>query len=102
VRAIRMFLLASVILASIGLAGTALAQTSEQPPEDEVKGEVIGGNQPGPQPGVLPSLQPRGEEVAPGVLPITGADLTIFVVVGIAAIALGTAIVRRSRARART
>jgi hypothetical protein len=98
VKGIRLLVIACVVLATIGLAGAAFAQSAEAPPEDEVKGEVIRGDQPGPQEDVLPSLQPRGGEVAPGVLPFTGSDLALFVVIGVAAIAGGTAIVRRARA----
>jgi hypothetical protein len=89
-----------MILASMSLAGAALAQSAEQPPGDEVLDEVIRNEQPEQAPDVLPSLQRPGEDVAPGVLPFTGADLTLFVVVGVAAVATGTLIVRRARSNA--
>jgi LPXTG-motif cell wall-anchored protein len=88
----------AMILASMSLAGAALAQSAEQPPEDEVRGEVIRNE----QPEQAPDLLPRGDQpdVAPGVLPFTGADLTLFVVVGAAAVAGGALIVRKARSRA--
>src|SRR5687768_12188832 len=66
-------------------------------------------------PKVLPSVIERGEpdrpdvveeEIIPpppeeerGPLPFTGADLTLFVATGLAAIATGSVILRRTRAR---
>jgi LPXTG-motif cell wall-anchored protein len=95
--------LVGLVLASMSLAGAAFAQSAEQPPEDEVRGEVIRNVPPEEEaPGVLPSLQQPSEdqEVAPEVLPVTGADLTLFVVAGAAAVGLGTLLVRRARSRA--
>jgi hypothetical protein len=102
VRTLRATVIVAMILASMSLAGAALAQSAEQPPEDEVRGEVIRNEQPEQAPDVLPTLQQPGEgqDFAPGVLPFTGADLTLFVVVGAAAVATGMLIVRRARSKA--
>ncbi len=90
-----------MILASMSLAGAALAQSAEQPPDDEVLDEVIRNEQPEQAPDLLPDLQPRGDQpdVAPGVLPFTGADLTLFAATGFAAVGTGTILVRATRAR---
>ena len=100
-RTFRTTVIVAMILASMSLAGAALAQSAEQPPDDQVLDEVIRNEQP-EGPNLLPELQPRGEQpdVAPNVLPFTGADLTLFVVVGAVAVATGTLIVRRARSRA--
>ena len=92
-----MFVVAAVLSVSLGTSGVALAQSSEQPPGDHVKHEVIHNNTPPNQ--TLPEVLPRGqgEEVAPGVLPFTGSDLALFVVFGLVAIAAGTTLVRRYR-----
>jgi hypothetical protein len=102
VRILRATVLVALVLASMSLAGAAFAQSAEQPPEDDVRGEFIRNDQPEEAPGVLPSLQQPGEDqdVAPGVLPFTGSDLTLFVVVGGAAVGMGTLLVRRARSRA--
>jgi hypothetical protein len=102
VRTFRATVIVAMILASMSLAGAALAQSAEQPPDDEVLDEVIRNDQPEQAPDLLPDLQPRADQpdVAPGVLPFTGADLTLFVVVGAAAVAGGTLIVRKARSRA--
>jgi hypothetical protein len=102
VRILRATVLVALILASMSLAGAAFAQSAEQPPEDEVRGEVIRNEGPDEAPDTLPSLQPRAEQpdVAPGVLPFTGSDLTLFVVAGAVAVGAGTLIVRRARSRA--
>jgi hypothetical protein len=99
VKSIRLLIVASLALASLGLAGAALAQSAEQPPEEEVKDVVIRNDKPGEEllPSLLPRGERRGEEVGAGVLPFTGADLTLFVVLGLAAIGAGTVIVRRAR-----
>jgi hypothetical protein len=93
-KSIRVLVLALFVLASLGLSGAALAQSAEQPP-DNVKDKVIRNTPPNQ---TLPELLPRGQEdVAPGLLPFTGSDLTLFVVLGGVAIAVGSVLVRRGR-----
>jgi hypothetical protein len=38
----------------------------------------------------------------PSVVPFTGADVTLFIITGVAAIATGTVLVRRTRGRRHT
>jgi hypothetical protein len=97
VKSIRMLVVAALVSLSLGSAGVAFAQSSEKPPGDHVKHEVIHNNTPPNQ--TLPEVLPRGqgEEVAPGVLPFTGSDLALFVVGGLVAIAAGITLVRRYR-----
>jgi hypothetical protein len=88
------------VMTAMILVGTAAAQEKD-PYSNE-----------GPK--VLPSVIERGEPDRPdvveeefippppeerGPLPFTGADLTLFVATGLAAIATGSVILRRTRAR---
>lgn len=57
------------------------------------------------EPDVKPTLiidesEPEVEPAPPGVLPFTGGDVTVFLIGGLAAISVGTLIVKRTRARA--
>ena len=84
-------------LAVVFFAGTALAQ--EDPYEDV-----------GPDihqrfgPDVADDTQERGQTppASEGTLPFTGADLTLFLATGLAAIGTGTVIVRRARSAERS
>jgi LPXTG-motif cell wall-anchored protein len=85
-------LLAASVLAClvVGLFATAaLAQEGSGPEPDNpgIEGETIN-----PNPNDLGENEGDG-----GVLPFTGADITLFVVIGLAAIGTGTLIVRRTR-----
>jgi LPXTG-motif cell wall-anchored protein len=87
------------LTAAMMLIGTAAAQETD-PYSNE-------------GPTVLPTVIQKGQPKRPDVtepnrferppddssLPLTGADLTLFVATGAAAIATGTVLVRRSRAR---
>jgi hypothetical protein len=87
-------LVAAVVCALLAMTGTAFAQdpsgTVKQP---KVGGETLntGGNQPA-------SFEGETDEGGGGtpVLPFTGADVTLFLVIGVAAIAAGAALVRRT------
>lgn len=90
------------IVALIALMGSpASAQRRYPPGPPQVLPTVItrGG---GPQADVGGSVQAGQETKAEGdVLPFTGADLTLFVVGGMTAIAAGTTLVRANRRRSR-
>jgi hypothetical protein len=99
-RSIRLVLVGCLVAAAMGLAGSALAQTTgsaEQPPDD-VLGEQIGNEtQPGGDergPSVLGDVTPSERGAA---LPFTGADLTLFVLAGAIAVGAGITLVRRAR-----
>jgi hypothetical protein len=99
VRTIRTVVVAAVIVATMALMGSALAQQSgsDELPDDTVRGKFFDRDRTAPGDDVLGELFPgeRGESV----LPFTGADLTLFVVAGVVAVAAGATIVRRTRAR---
>jgi hypothetical protein len=81
---------AAIILTAVILAlATASAAVAQYPPH--VKGKQIhrSSNQ-------APLVLPQEDS---GNLPFTGADLTLFILVGLSAVAVGTTVVRRSRAR---
>ena len=87
------------LVAAMMLIGTAAAQETD-PYSNEgptVLPTVIQKGQPA-RPDVT---QPERQERPPddSALPFTGADLTLFVATGAAAIATGTVLVRRTRAR---
>ncbi len=84
---LKAFLMAAVVFACLGLAGTALAQsgTVNEPKE---KSETIN------QPASSDDHTGTGDDTS--VLPFTGADVTLFVVIGVGAIAAGAALVRRN------
>jgi uncharacterized surface anchored protein len=90
-RKFRLTLMAAFVLALLTFGAVAQAQTTGgnvQPPG--IGGEQIGS-------GEAPAARPSAD-----TLPFTGADLTLFVVIGLGAIAAGATIVRRTRRPART
>ncbi|MFN2490079.1 MAG: LPXTG cell wall anchor domain-containing protein [Actinomycetota bacterium] len=96
-RSIRTILVIAVVVGVMALMGSALAQTgSSELPEDEVQGDIFNNNNNQPGEDVLGTLFPG----RPGAstLPLTGADLTLFVGAGVIAIAAGSLLVRRTRA----
>ena len=100
-RTIRIFLVATLMMAAMTLMGAALAQSDEQPPNVLPKrinnqGPNNGGND------VLPEFFSGPEErgaTAPSALPFTGADLALFAGAGLVTIAGGVTLVRRARRR---
>ena len=84
-----------MVAALMTLGGVAMAQTgSDDTPPDEVQPNRITRPQPAPAPGAGPSIQDRGQ-----TLPFTGGDVTLFVIVGAGAVALGAIAVRAARAK---
>jgi hypothetical protein len=63
-----------------------------RPPNPDVQADLLerGGSQPTGE---------TGGQAESGTLPFTGADLTLFVVTGVALVGTGTILVRRTRAR---
>jgi LPXTG-motif cell wall-anchored protein len=93
-KAVKLVVAAMMVIAMMSLGGVALAQegSGEQPPV--VQPDRI--NRPGPSnPDVAPTIQERGGTA----LPLTGSDITLFVLVGAGAVGLGTIVLRASKAR---
>ena len=90
-RNLRLTLMAAFVLVLLTFGAVAQAQTTGGNPEPP----GIGGEQIGDE--VVPAARPSAD-----TLPFTGADLTLFVVIGLGAIAAGATIVRRTRRPART
>jgi hypothetical protein len=93
VKLLKLTVVGLMVAALMALGGVALAQGSEDVPPG------IGPNiitQPGPNapPQVGPSFQERGE-----TLPFTGGDVTLFVIVGAGAVALGAVALRAARGK---
>lgn len=92
------------VVGGLVVAGAAGATTNKGPrdpyfsPSDEVSPNRI--TSPPPR---THSVKPPDEQILgkrpPSNLPFTGADVTLFVITGVAAIATGTILVRRTRAR---
>lgn len=106
-RARRVLLIAGMLLVTVvgGLvvAGSAGAQTGPHDPYSSPSDSVLPSRistppphrrsvPPAPGPHVLPKRPPSN-------LPFTGADVTLFVITGLAAIGTGMVLVRRTRAR---
>lgn len=94
-------MVACLITSVMGVMGAALAAGSaEKPPK--VEGKVLNKGPSGGGPGanVLPSFTPSQRGAS--TLPFTGADVTLFVIVGVAAIGVGTLLVRRTRSARHT
>jgi LPXTG-motif cell wall-anchored protein len=83
-------LVAAVLSLILALsASAAFAQTSyNEPPGPEIEAEEVSPSEAGPS--------ELGDDGG-GVLPFTGADITLFAVIGLSAIGTGAVIVRRTR-----
>lgn len=88
-RGLKLTVLATAVFALLCLAGPAFA-AKNYPPEPDTQPTRI--QRDNPRAEVLPNREERG-----GVLPFTGAELTVYVVLGAGAILIGTLIVRKSR-----
>lgn len=97
-------LLLLTVVGGLVVAGAAGAATNTGPkdpyssPSDSVLPSRITTPPPRTHSAVPPPDQILGKR-PPNNLPFTGADVTLFVITGVAAIATGTVLVRRTRAR---
>ena len=89
-RGLKLTVAATAVLALLCFAGPAFAAKNYPPDEPNTQPTRI--QRDNPRAEVLPSRQERG-----GVLPFTGAELTLYVVLGAGAILIGTLIVRKAR-----
>jgi hypothetical protein len=94
VKFLRITVVGLMIAALMTLGGVAMAQTGSGDTPPEVEPNRITKPQPAPAPGAGPSVQGRGQ-----TLPFTGGDVTLFVIVGAGAVALGAIAVRAARAK---
>lgn len=89
---VRMLVIAgAVAVSSLAVPATALAQSD---PYSGGEPEVLPTRLEKEEPGPGPDASARPSD---GALPATGAELTLFIVTGLAAIRTGTTLVRRSR-----
>lgn len=91
---LRMMVVGLMVGALMALSGLALAQEGSGDNPPEVGPNRITKPGPVPEPNAGPSVQERGQ-----TLPFTGGDVTLFVIVGAGAVALGTIAMRAARAR---
>lgn len=86
-RSLRRIVLVFMTLFIVGLGPAALAGPSGgNVPDSDVRAETV-----------TPSVsQPSAVAEKSGTLPFTGADVTLFTVIGMSAIAAGTIMVRRT------
>lgn len=92
-------LVAGVVCALVAMTGTAFAQnTSGTVKKPKVEAETLtsGESQPAFFEG---GTDNGGDSGGPTVLPFTGADVTLFLVIGLAAIGVGAVLVRRAGAK---
>jgi hypothetical protein len=87
----------AVVCAVLAVTGTAFADPSGTVKEPKVKGETLTSVE-----GETASFEggtggTGGTGGGTTVLPFTGADITLFLVIGLAAIGAGAALVRRAR-----
>jgi hypothetical protein len=94
VKLLRLAVVGLMVAALMALGGVALAQTGSGDVPPEVGPNII--TQPGPvsPPEVGQGVQTRGE-----TLPFTGGDVTLFVILGAGAVALGAIALRAARAK---
>jgi hypothetical protein len=93
VKLLKLTVVGLMVAALMALGGVALAQGSEDVPP-EVGPNIITHPGPNTPPEVGPSFEERGE-----TLPFTGGDVTLFVIVGAGAVALGAIALRAARAK---
>ena len=87
-RRLRLVVVTAFVIALLGVSSAAFAQSGGNVEPPGIGGEQLGR-------GEAPA--PAAERSSEGVLPFTGADLTLFVVIGLGAIGAGTVMMRRTR-----
>lgn len=97
-------LLLITVVGGLVVAGAAGAATNANGPKDPYftpTDSVLPSRISTPPPRTHSVVPPPNDNVLPKPpnLPFTGADLTLFIITGVAAIATGTVLVRRTRAR---
>jgi hypothetical protein len=101
----RLALLALTVIVGVSFAlalvGTAAAQQKDPYSNrgPQVLPSVIERGEPERPPAVQPNRQETPPDDSNNRLPFTGADLTLFVATGLAAVATGGVILRRTRSR---
>jgi len=103
-RSFRAMVIVATVIATMSLAGAAFAQSAPDTQPDVE--DTVEQGAPGTQGGVLSEVvNPVAEEVAGAgstlqgpVLPFTGGDVVLFVVIGLLAVGSGSLILRRTRA----
>ena len=91
-------LVAGVVCALVAMTGTAFAQnTSGTVKKPKVEAETLTSGE--SQPAFFEGGTDNGDSGGTTVLPFTGADVTLFLVIGLAAIGVGAALVRRAGAK---
>lgn len=81
-RRIKLLLTTAMVCVLLAFGSVALAQSGGAVNDADIESETV---------------QPQGRDTSSGTLPFTGADLTLFVVIGLGAIGAGSVIVRRTR-----
>jgi hypothetical protein len=89
------------VMSALFLVGAAAAQQEDPYSNDgpKVLPTVIQRGEPERPPAVSPQEVPPEDSSERQPLPFTGADLTLFVATGLAAVATGGVILRRTRSR---
>lgn len=85
-RSTKILLTTALVFVLMSLSAVALAQPA-------------GGSGPAVEPPDIESeaINPQSDDTGSGTLPFTGADVTLFLVIGLSAIGAGTVLVRRTR-----
>jgi hypothetical protein len=96
-RTIKLVTVAFAMLAMLWLAGPAAAQDPYGP--DNPPGGGVGGANQGRDGGEVSGVSESDEDDGEG-LPFTGAEITMYSVIGLGAIGTGVLILRRTRAKA--
>ena len=92
-RSLRSVAVIALVFALMSISGVALAQYPPNPPRVQSGGEGPTMN----TPRVLGGTEDLGGGTDGSVLPFTGADIMLFVVIGALAVGSGIVILRRTR-----
>jgi len=81
-RSVKLFLTTALVCVLLTFGSVALAQSGGEVNDADVDAETV---------------VPQSRDTNTGTLPFTGADVTLFVVIGLGAIGAGSVLVRRTR-----